>query len=75
MDTTNASSTNGGSQTRLFSAIDTYPWDADPEFQAGLQAIVGSNTDPRQVERLTLRARCFYYARSQHEPLYRASTC
>lgn len=50
-------------QTRLFEAIDAYPWSNDAEFQAGLSAIVGSNTDPSQIERLTLRARCFYFAR------------
>ena len=46
-----------------FQQLDNYPWDSDPEFQSGLQAILGSNLSTEQAERLTLRARCFYFAR------------
>jgi len=47
----------------LFHQLDNYPWDEDQEFQGGLRAILGSVQDPAQVEHLTLRAKCYYYAR------------
>ena len=47
----------------LFGKIDQYPWVADEEFQHGLTAILGSGASPEQNKHLTLRARCFYYAR------------
>ncbi|KAF2723175.1 hypothetical protein K431DRAFT_220528 [Polychaeton citri CBS 116435] len=47
----------------LYSQLDAYPWDTDLEFQGGLQAILGSVQDPQQAEHLTLRARCYYFAR------------
>ncbi|KAK3619191.1 hypothetical protein LTR56_024190 [Elasticomyces elasticus] len=47
----------------LFHQLDAYPWDADEEFQGGLQAILGSVQDPSQIAHLTLRAKCYYYAR------------
>jgi hypothetical protein len=49
--------------TTLFRSLDEYPWDSDPEFQGGLSAILGSVQDPQQVAHLTLRAKCYYYAR------------
>lgn len=51
------------SSTYLFHQLDSYPWDEDQEFQGGLRAILGSVQDPAQVEHLTLRAKCYYYAR------------
>ena len=47
----------------LYEALERYDWDDDIEFQAGLQAIIGSNSSPEQTTELALRARCFYYAR------------
>ncbi|KAF2640513.1 hypothetical protein P280DRAFT_490010 [Massarina eburnea CBS 473.64] len=44
-------------------ALEAYNWDDDVEFQAGLSAILGSTSSPEQTSELTLRARCFYYAR------------
>lgn len=49
--------------TVIFHQLDSYPWDEDQEFQGGLRAILGSVQDPEQVEHLTLRAKCYYYAR------------
>lgn len=49
--------------TYLYHQLDEYPWDSDQEFQGGLRAILGSVEDPAQVEHLTLRAKCYYYAR------------
>lgn len=46
-----------------FQQLEDYAWDSDPEFQGGLQAILGSNSSTEQAEHLTLRARCFYFAR------------
>ncbi|KAK5133349.1 hypothetical protein LTR08_007783 [Meristemomyces frigidus] len=51
------------SSAYLFTQLDTYPWSGDQEFQGGLRAILGSVQDPLQVEHLTLRAKCYYYAR------------
>ncbi|KAL2350462.1 hypothetical protein BJ546DRAFT_858301 [Cryomyces antarcticus] len=47
----------------VYERVDSYPWDADEEFQGGLQAILGSNASPEQTSELTLRAQCFYYSR------------
>lgn len=47
----------------LYEDLERYNWDDDIEFQAGLQAIIGSNSTPEQTTELALRARCFYYAR------------
>jgi hypothetical protein len=47
----------------IFNQLDEYPWDSDEEFQGGLRAILGSVQDPAQLEHLTLRAKCYYYAR------------
>ena len=50
----------------VYQALEHYNWDDDVEFQAGLRAILGSNSTPEQATELTLRARCFYYARYAH---------
>lgn len=52
-----------GASNGLYEALEGYNWDDDAEFQSGLSAILGSNSPPEQAVELTLRARCFYYAR------------
>ena len=47
----------------VYESLDGYNWDDDAEFQSGLSAILGNNSSPEQASELTLRARCFYYAR------------
>lgn len=47
----------------VFQQLEDYTWDSDPEFQRGLQAILGSSRSTKQAEHLTLRARCFYFTR------------
>lgn len=47
----------------LYRQLDAYPWSEDNEFQGGLSAILGSVQNPEQVEHLTLRAKCYYFAR------------
>lgn len=47
----------------VYEALEKYHWDDDVEFQAGLSAILGSNSSSEQAAELALRARCFYYAR------------
>jgi hypothetical protein len=59
MDTATAAQT----PERTYEALESYNWDDDVEFQSGLSAILGSNPTPEQAAELTLRARCFYYAR------------
>ncbi|KXL49570.1 hypothetical protein M433DRAFT_158626 [Acidomyces richmondensis BFW] len=54
---------NSLDQSYLFHQLDNYPWDQDHEFQGGLRAILGSVQNPEQVQHLTLRAKCYYYAR------------
>ncbi|CAE7195119.1 hypothetical protein PTNB73_08498 [Pyrenophora teres f. teres] len=53
----------------LYEALERYKWDDDIEFQAGLQAIIGSNSTPEQTTELALRARCFYYARKYNKTI------
>ena len=55
--------TSGEQDVVAFQQLEDYDWKSDPEFQSGLQVILGSNPSPEQVEHLTLRARCFYLAR------------
>jgi hypothetical protein len=55
--------------TYLYHQLDEYPWDGDREFQGGLQAILGSVQDPAQIEHLTLRAKCYYFARKAGTPV------
>jgi hypothetical protein len=56
----------------VYRALEAYDWDNDVEFQSGLSAILGSNSSPEQATELTLRARCFYYARLVVVQLLRA---
>ncbi|KAL9097798.1 MAG: hypothetical protein Q9165_000124 [Trypethelium subeluteriae] len=46
-----------------YEQLENYSWDSDEDFQSGLDAILGANPSPEQAAELTLRARCFYYAR------------
>ncbi|KAK3698402.1 hypothetical protein LTR37_016972 [Vermiconidia calcicola] len=55
--------------TYLYHQLNEYPWDQDQEFQGGLRAILGSVQDPAQVEHLTLRAKCYYFARKAGSPV------
>ena len=55
--------TDSSDESSVFRQLDDYPWESDGEFQSGLIAILGSNPSPEQAEYLTLRAKCFYYAR------------
>ncbi|EME85596.1 uncharacterized protein MYCFIDRAFT_150657 [Pseudocercospora fijiensis CIRAD86] len=55
--------------TPLFRQLDEYKWDDDAEFQGGLRAILGSAENEQQVEHLTLRAKCYYYARKAGIPV------
>jgi hypothetical protein len=52
-------------ESNLFSELDSYNWTADQEYQFGLQGILSSAgaTSQEQIDELTLRARCFYFAR------------
>lgn len=56
-------------KTYLYHQLDEYAWDEDEEFQGGLRAILGSVQDPAQVDHLTLRAKCYYYARKSGTPV------
>lgn len=47
----------------VYNQLDAYPFDQDEEFQGGLRAILGSAQSPEMIDHLTLRAKCFYYAR------------
>jgi len=55
--------TDSNDEANLFRQLDTYPWEADLEFQSGLVAILGSDPSSEHADLLTLRAQCFYYAR------------
>jgi hypothetical protein len=55
--------------TYLYQQLDEYPWDEDREFQGGLRAILGSVQDLAQIEHLTLRAKCYYFARKAGTPV------
>ncbi|KAF2238450.1 hypothetical protein EV356DRAFT_529427 [Viridothelium virens] len=46
-----------------YEQLENYSWDSDEDFQSGLDAILGANPSSEQAAELTLRARCFYYAR------------
>lgn len=60
METTTDSSLDS---TYLYNQLDNYPWDDDQEFQGGLKAILGSTQNQEQLAHLTLRAKCYYFAR------------
>lgn len=51
------------SSDQIFERMENYSWNEDAEFQGGLTAILGPSPSPEQAQELTLRARCFYYAR------------
>ena len=51
------------STSSFFEQLDNYAWESDTEFQSGLSAILSSATSQEQKEELSLRARCFYFAR------------
>lgn len=56
----------------MYQQVESYGWAGDQEFQSGLKAILGptnADVDPLQIEDLTLRARCFYYARKSGREL------
>jgi hypothetical protein len=50
------------SSADLFHQLDSYDWNGDQEFQLGLNGIL-ANAPTEQHNDLTLRARCFYFAR------------
>lgn len=52
-----------GDSNHQYSLLDSYDWDNDQEFQGGLRTILASATSPAQLAHLTLRARCYYFAR------------
>ena len=64
-----AQSDKEDSNARMFAQLDAYDWDADAEFQNGLRSILASNRAPEQREHLTQRAKCFYYARKNGQPV------
>ncbi|KAK4983335.1 hypothetical protein LTR50_007288 [Elasticomyces elasticus] len=57
------------SSTSIYHDLDIYPWESDRQFQSGLRAILGSATSPGHAERLELRAKCYYYARTFQTPV------
>ncbi|KAL8993838.1 MAG: hypothetical protein Q9169_006047 [Polycauliona sp. 2 TL-2023] len=52
-------------ETSLFERIESYPFSTDQDFKSGLSTILSSNST-QDPELLTLRARCFYFARKHH---------
>lgn len=69
MATTGVQADSIADPTSLYTQLDTYPWATDEDFQGGLHAILGSVNEPSQVEHLTLRAKCYYYARKAGTPV------
>ena len=59
----NAALTSQEQNAMTFQQLEDYAWDSDSEFQSGLRAILGPNPSTDRAEHLTLRARCFYFAR------------
>ena len=57
------------SQARLFEKLESYPFNADPEFANGLSIILGhpdvpaSETEVNRDDDLVLQAKCFYFSR------------
>ncbi|ELR08815.1 hypothetical protein VC83_00748 [Pseudogymnoascus destructans] len=62
-------STESSNNEKLFQELDSYNWEKDAEFQAGLAAILGPNPSPSQLRDLTIRARTFYYARKTNQTI------
>ncbi|KAL1305535.1 hypothetical protein AAFC00_007145 [Neodothiora populina] len=48
--------------TALYHQLDTYDWENDVEFQAGLRSLLAS-APADQISRLILRVRCYYFAK------------
>ncbi|KAL8853332.1 MAG: hypothetical protein Q9221_001808 [Calogaya cf. arnoldii] len=65
MSTQQTSSSSAVPETSVFEQIESYPFSTDSEFQTGLSTILSSNP-AQDPELLTLRARCFYFARKHH---------
>ncbi len=61
-ETPSSSTILSAPDTLVFERIESYPFSADQEFQSGLSTILASNPG-QDSELLTLRARCFYFAR------------
>ncbi|OBT68063.1 hypothetical protein VE03_01597 [Pseudogymnoascus sp. 23342-1-I1] len=61
--------TEPSNNEKLFEELDSYNWEKDAEFQAGLSAILGPNPSPSQLRDLTIRARTFYYARKTSQKI------
>ena len=49
----------------IFTSLSSYPFETDSSFQRGLTSILRSkpNAAPSELDALTTRAQCFYYAR------------
>ncbi|KAL8652443.1 MAG: hypothetical protein Q9226_004271 [Calogaya cf. arnoldii] len=62
MSTQHTPSSSAVPETSVFEQVESYPFSTDPEFQTGLSTILSSNP-AQDPEHLTLRARCFYFAR------------
>ncbi|KAI5800223.1 hypothetical protein DFH27DRAFT_73355 [Peziza echinospora] len=52
-----------------FEAVLSYNWDADEEFQAGIQPILASLESPDRAAELTLQAKCYFYSRKTDIPI------
>lgn len=70
MDSSQQSEGSTQSADLLYEQFERYPWDSDVEFQNGLNSILANNSSPELVDDLTLRARCFFYARCEHRVNY-----
>lgn len=57
------------SSTSIYQQLSQYPFDTDPEYQAGLAAILGHPGTPATSEELAdkselvVQAQCFYFSR------------
>ncbi|KAI9671150.1 MAG: hypothetical protein M1817_003657 [Caeruleum heppii] len=47
----------------IFRRVEAYSWDEDQEFQAGLRSILSSTSGHHDRQELTMKAKCFYFAR------------
>lgn len=50
-------------ESSFFKQVDAYPYSTDSDFQNGLAAILGATDEAGSREHLTLRAKCFFFAR------------
>ncbi|KAL9099421.1 MAG: hypothetical protein Q9163_005079 [Psora crenata] len=60
---------DGEEAEALFRQLESYSWSEDVEFQRGLRSILSQSPSPEQAKHLTIRARCFYYARKSGVPI------